>query len=44
MSGSDLQQKLDEAMQELERLHAENERLRMLLSLARGTQANRRRG
>jgi superfamily II DNA or RNA helicase len=39
MSGSDLQQRLDEAQSELERLRAENERLRTLLALAQGTQA-----
>ena len=34
MSGSDLQHRLDEALSELERLRAENERLRTLLALA----------
>ena len=39
MSGSDLQRRLDEALSELERLRAENERLRTLLALAQGTLA-----
>ena len=39
MSASDLQQRLDEALSELEQLRAENERLRTLLALAQGTQA-----
>jgi hypothetical protein len=39
MSGSDVQQRLDAALGELERLRAENGRLRTLLELARGTPA-----
>jgi hypothetical protein len=39
MSASDLQQRFDEARRELDWLRAENERLRMLLSLAQGTRA-----
>jgi superfamily II DNA or RNA helicase len=39
MSASDVQQRLDEALSELERLRAENERLRTLLALAQRTQA-----
>jgi hypothetical protein len=39
MSASDLQRRLDEALSELERLRAENERLRTLLALAQGAQA-----
>jgi superfamily II DNA or RNA helicase len=39
MSGSDPQHRLDEALGELERLRAENERLRMLLVVAQQTQA-----
>jgi superfamily II DNA or RNA helicase len=39
MSGSDVQHRLDEALSELERLRAENERLRTLLALAQGTRA-----
>jgi hypothetical protein len=39
MSGTDLQQRLNGARSELERLRAENERLRTLLALAQGTQA-----
>src|SRR6266536_1812214 len=38
MSESDLQQRLDETLSELERLRAENERLRTMLALAQGTQ------
>ncbi|MGZ4357197.1 MAG: TOTE conflict system archaeo-eukaryotic primase domain-containing protein [Gaiellaceae bacterium] len=37
MSGSDLQRRLDQAPRELERLRAENERLRTLLALAQQT-------
>jgi hypothetical protein len=39
MSGSDIQRRLDQALRELERLRAENERLRTLLALAQGTRA-----
>ena len=39
MSASDIQQRLDQALSELERLRAENERLRRLVALAQGTQA-----
>ncbi len=39
MSGSDVQQRLDEALSELNRLRAENERLQTLLALAQGTRA-----
>jgi hypothetical protein len=39
MSEKDLQHRLDAALSELERLRAENERLRMLLVLAQGTRA-----
>ena len=39
MSGSDLEQRLDEALSELERLRAENERLRTMLALAQRGQA-----
>jgi superfamily II DNA or RNA helicase len=39
MSGSDVQQRLDEALGELERLRADNGRLRTLLELAQGTRA-----
>jgi len=39
MSASDVQQRLDEALSELGRLRAENERLRALLELAQGTRA-----
>ena len=37
MSGSDLQRRLDQASRELDRLRAENERLRTLLALAQRT-------
>ena len=37
MSGSDLQHRLDRALREVERLRAENERLRTLLALAQQT-------
>ena len=43
MSESDLQQRLDEALSELERLRAENERLRTLLALAQGHASDHRR-
>ncbi|MEX2555217.1 MAG: DEAD/DEAH box helicase family protein [Actinomycetota bacterium] len=39
MPGKDLQHRLDAALSELERLRAENERLRMLLALAQDTRA-----
>ena len=42
MSGSDVQQRLDADLGELEQLRAENERLRRLLALAQGTRAIRR--
>jgi hypothetical protein len=38
MSESHVQQRLDEPLSELERLRAENERLRTLLELAQGTE------
>src|SRR6266566_6016599 len=37
MSGNDLERRLNEALREVERLRAENERLRMLLTLAQQT-------
>ena len=39
MSGSDLQRRLDQASRELDRLRAENERLRTLLALAQRTRS-----